>query len=330
MELRHPYLNCFGHGLYKVIRIILSLIFVWSGITKLIDLLGFALIIDKYGLIPEATVLPVAMIIIFFELAAGVGLIFDVQWSLGIITVMLIAFIVILSYGLWIGLDLGCGCFGKIESSQSMRSAILRDILMLAGISYLIAWRSCKSLRLVKTRRTLIYSVGSILFFILIINQALGIGDFFFTKRKGIAYMENGQFKKAVTELEKVSEHIDPEVQLSLIECYLSAKDIGISFGDEVATEKSNALISNPKYKKYENLSDQIASIYIENLDNVSSVYITYDRLLKADRYATSLENKRILGLLAKALSNHFKDDKYYRNLLMIATKNLYDDQIRN
>jgi len=46
---------------YRVVRIILASIFLWSGAVKLLDPISFAAIIEAYGLIPESWIMPVAI-----------------------------------------------------------------------------------------------------------------------------------------------------------------------------------------------------------------------------------------------------------------------------
>jgi hypothetical protein len=50
-------------------------------------------------------------------------------------------FITILSYGIWLGLDVDCGCFGpedpEAQAFHGLRLALVRDIIMMLGIFYL-------------------------------------------------------------------------------------------------------------------------------------------------------------------------------------------------
>jgi rhodanese-related sulfurtransferase len=52
----------------------------------------------------------------------------------------------ILGYGIWMGLDVDCGCFGpedpESRAYHGLRSALYRDFMMLAGVLYLYAWRA--------------------------------------------------------------------------------------------------------------------------------------------------------------------------------------------
>lgn len=134
-----------GSWLYRLLRITWGAIFIWSGLSKLTAPESFATIIEAYGLIPEVTILPAAIGLSLLEVAAGAGLIMDVRWSLGIITGLLGLFMAILGYGLWMGLDVDCGCFGPGDPEgaafHTLRPALYRDLAMLAGIGYLYLWR---------------------------------------------------------------------------------------------------------------------------------------------------------------------------------------------
>lgn len=140
-----------GSLVYVLIRMTIGGVFVVSGVGKLLAPEGFAVIIEAYGLIPEATVLPAAITLSLLELLAGLGLVWDFQGSLGLITGLLLLFMTILGYGLWIGLDVDCGCFGpgdpEAEAFHGMRTAFYRDMGMLVGNGYLYFWRRIGSIR---------------------------------------------------------------------------------------------------------------------------------------------------------------------------------------
>jgi uncharacterized membrane protein YphA (DoxX/SURF4 family) len=127
--------------IYHLIRVLLSVVFLWSGISKLIDPTGFAVIIDAYGLIPDAWILPLAIALPLLEIVFGLGLLLDIRGSLAVITGLLMLFVAILGYGIWLGIDIDCGCFGpedpEAKAFHGIWSAIVRDIIMMIGIFYL-------------------------------------------------------------------------------------------------------------------------------------------------------------------------------------------------
>ncbi len=130
---------------YSLVRMALAGIFIGSGVVKLADPDAFATVIDAFGILPPVLVGAAALGLPILEVAAGIGLLFDLRGSLGVITLLMVVFIVILGYGIYLGLDVDCGCFGpgdpEAEAFHGLRPALYRDIIMLAGIVYLYAWR---------------------------------------------------------------------------------------------------------------------------------------------------------------------------------------------
>ena len=131
--------------IYHTLRCLIAALFLWSGATKISDPNGFALIIDAYGVIPESWLMPVAIGLPVLELLAGIGLLGEVTGSLTLVTGLLILFMAVLAYGIALGLDVDCGCFGpddpEAAAFHGLRTALYRDFLMMAGIVYLYAWR---------------------------------------------------------------------------------------------------------------------------------------------------------------------------------------------
>ena len=106
---------------------------------------ALALIIHDYGLLPQAWGMPVAVVLPVLEVVAAVGLIFDVRGSLSLITGLLVLFAGLLGYGIFLGLDIDCGCFGpgdlEGEVYHDLRPALYRDLAMIAGAVFVYYWR---------------------------------------------------------------------------------------------------------------------------------------------------------------------------------------------
>ena len=135
--------------IYHFIRLVIAAIFIWSGLTKISDPNSFAVVIDAYGLMPETWVMPVAIGLSFLELIAGFGLLMDVTGSLPLTTGLLLLFMAVLAYGIVLGLDVDCGCFGpgdpEAAAFHDLRAALFRDGLIMAGLVYLYAWRRSRT-----------------------------------------------------------------------------------------------------------------------------------------------------------------------------------------
>lgn len=135
----------FSIWFYRCLRILLAAAFIWSGISKLSNPIIFATLIDSYGLIPETWTSPISYGLPVLEVLAGTGLLIDIKGNLAVIAILLIGFMFILGYGIHMGLDVDCGCFGpndpEKEAYHGLRSAFFRDVILLGVIVYLYFWR---------------------------------------------------------------------------------------------------------------------------------------------------------------------------------------------
>ncbi len=131
--------------LYHILRMILVGVFLWSGITKALHPLQFSEIVAAYGLLPDALALPAAICLIVLEIIAAIGLLFEKRGALAWISLMMILFLAVLSYGIYLGLDIDCGCFGPNDPEavafHDLRGAFQRDLLLILAIGYLYLWR---------------------------------------------------------------------------------------------------------------------------------------------------------------------------------------------
>lgn len=124
----------------RLSRLIIAVPFLYAGITKLFDPKSFAVVIDGYGLLPEFLVLPAAIALPALEIIAAAGLLFNIRICLHAVAVLLVFFIGVLGYGIRLGLDVDCGCFGPNDPEQAyhgLRGALFRDIGLLVPIFYL-------------------------------------------------------------------------------------------------------------------------------------------------------------------------------------------------
>ncbi len=131
-------------------RWIISLIFIVAAVPKLLDIHGFAAIIDAYAVLPNSLLVPTAIVLPVLEIIFAVGLLLN-YWQCKIgIGLMLLFFIVLLSYSIWQGLDIDCGCFGPEDPEhlafRGLRVALVRDIVMLIPLAYSLWYQRHRSL----------------------------------------------------------------------------------------------------------------------------------------------------------------------------------------
>ncbi len=131
-----------GQGLAAMergIRWVLAALFLYSGAAKLADPQSFATVIAGFGLLPKALLFPAALLLPLLEVVVGIGSIFAVRGSLAAIAGMLVLFMAVLAYGISLGLDIDCGCFGPGDPEQAykgLRVALARDAAMLAAVVF--------------------------------------------------------------------------------------------------------------------------------------------------------------------------------------------------
>jgi hypothetical protein len=137
--------------LYRLCRWTLGGIFIYAGGTRLLKPESFAVLIEAYGIIPERLRIPVAIGLPFLELIAGIGLLFDIRGSLALITGLLVFFMAVLGYGIWMGLDVDCGCFGpedpEAQAFHGLRLSLFRDLALMAGVILIYGWRRYRAIR---------------------------------------------------------------------------------------------------------------------------------------------------------------------------------------
>jgi hypothetical protein len=164
-------------------------------------------------------------------------------------------------------------------------------------------------------QRHYLLGLGCVLMVFLLNGEAVaGMGDFLFAKGRGIDLMNNGQYQKAIEELEKVSGKQDVEIQLALIKCYMMAGN------DGNAGQIAGAVVGNREYK---NAGDQTARVYLDALQQCQgNKYCLFDRLIKADGFASGQELKNQIGNLEKSYAGSF-DGGYKQQLLDRAVRNI-------
>jgi uncharacterized membrane protein YphA (DoxX/SURF4 family) len=140
--------------IYRIVRVIYVVLFVYAGVNKLLNPRAFATVIDAFGLVPDPLIMPIAVALPVLEILAAVGLLFDVRGSLGLVAGLLVFFMAVVSYGIWMGLDIDCGCFGpgdlEGEAYKGLRPAFYRNLVLITGIAYLYGWRYLRAVKPVR------------------------------------------------------------------------------------------------------------------------------------------------------------------------------------
>jgi hypothetical protein len=111
-----------------------------AAVPKLADPAGFAEIVGAYGLLPEFLLPFAAIALPLLEMLAALLLILGRISGLWISALLMLVFIAVLSYGIWLGLDIDCGCFGPEDGEgkafSNLRAALVRDVLLCIPLMY--------------------------------------------------------------------------------------------------------------------------------------------------------------------------------------------------
>lgn len=147
--------------LYKMVRWGLAGVILYAGILKLLDPESFGVIIGDFGLLPEAMIPFAAVGLPLVEIGAAIALLVDIRGALALITGLLLVFVVVVGYGIRLGLDIDCGCFGPgdpgAEVYGSLEMTLWRDLVMLAGTAYLYWCRFSRIESGARRRRMIVY-----------------------------------------------------------------------------------------------------------------------------------------------------------------------------
>lgn len=121
-------------------RWLLAGVFLYAGLPKILHPELFAEIIGAYGLLPHWLLLPAAIVLPWAELLAALLLIRNRREGLWLTSLLMVCFILVLSYGISMGLDIDCGCFSPEDPEHTafsgLRTALFRDVLLLLPLTY--------------------------------------------------------------------------------------------------------------------------------------------------------------------------------------------------
>jgi uncharacterized membrane protein YphA (DoxX/SURF4 family) len=126
----------FFQAVLTALRVFLGAVFLYAGVTKIMDPSGFAMAVHNYHLLPGWLVNITAIMLPWVEVVAGASLVLGL-WTQGgafIISGLLLVFTVALGFNLSRGLDIACGCFSSSPSGEHITWwYLLRDSSLLAG-----------------------------------------------------------------------------------------------------------------------------------------------------------------------------------------------------
>jgi uncharacterized membrane protein YphA (DoxX/SURF4 family) len=129
-----------------IIRIFLGLVFLLSGISKLLELSSFTATINNFQIVPLCFSKSVAIVLACLESGSGLMLLlgFQTKVSSGIVVILLIIFLAAIIPVLATGQEMDCGCFGSLSHDKVGSGLLVRDVILLGLAAFLFVEKSHK------------------------------------------------------------------------------------------------------------------------------------------------------------------------------------------
>ena len=125
----------------RIVAAVLGGVFVWAGVSKITDVAMFTVTVGEFGLVWEPLLPATAWSVIGAELLVGGGLWFGRRWAIAVAAALVMVFLCVLGYGIILGLDIECGCFGAGDGRTSLtltQAAMVDSVLLVACAG--LAW----------------------------------------------------------------------------------------------------------------------------------------------------------------------------------------------
>ena len=126
-------------SLPRVVAAGLGSLLLWAAASKLLDMKAFVVAIGDFGLVWEPLLPTVAWCVVGVELVLGCGLWSGRRWANWGAGGLVAVFLCVLGYGILLGLDIECGCFGTggEGAGLTLKQAAGLDVLLLATCAWL-------------------------------------------------------------------------------------------------------------------------------------------------------------------------------------------------
>jgi len=118
-------------------RLVVGGMFIWAGVSKIIDPLGFAQNIANYRFFPQGISFFLALVLPWIEVICGVFLILEIFRSASalLLSGLLAAFLVLITVTIIRGIDIDCGCFGSLGTRVDFKLILMDSILLFFSLN---------------------------------------------------------------------------------------------------------------------------------------------------------------------------------------------------
>ncbi len=125
---------------WRIVDVAVGGVFIYAGVLKALDPVGFANDIDNYKILPWAIGVRLAFYLPWLEIFCGLALVAHRLYlgGLSILTALISVFIVATVAAKVRGLDITCGCFGHASKNWSFTAHLTLDLGLLAALLVLM------------------------------------------------------------------------------------------------------------------------------------------------------------------------------------------------
>ena len=125
--------------LYRIVALIVGGIFIYAGVIKVMDPIGFARDIDNYHMLPWVISVRLAFYLPWLEIFCGLAVLCGLFYRGGllILNALISIFIIASIVAKARGLDITCGCFGQASKNLSFAWHLTLDFVLLACVIFL-------------------------------------------------------------------------------------------------------------------------------------------------------------------------------------------------
>lgn len=118
-------------------RLVVGGMFIWAGVSKIIDPLGFAQNIANYRVFPGGISFFLALVLPWIEVICGVFLILGIFRSASalLLSGFLAVFLVLSTVTILRGIDIDCGCFGSLSGKVDYKLILMDSVLLFFSLN---------------------------------------------------------------------------------------------------------------------------------------------------------------------------------------------------
>ena len=122
--------------LWRIVDLIVAVIFIYAGAIKALDPVQFASDIDNYKILPWPICIALAFYLPWLEISCGFALVVRSLYrgALSILTALILVFTLATIAAKVRGLDITCGCFGHASQNWSFPAHLATDLAILAAL----------------------------------------------------------------------------------------------------------------------------------------------------------------------------------------------------